>query len=150
MVSQTQAIPRLIKVLLAEDNPGDADLVTQAFRMSKRNIWLVSLKDGDEVMDHLRGEGGYGPSHRPDLILLDLSLPRKNGFDTLAELKADPSLRDIPVVILTQSRSEEDVRQAFEMGANYYVIKPADFEEFRSAIQRVEDIWLAGVSEQED
>lgn len=150
MVSQTETIPRLIKVLLAEDNPGDTALVTEAFRASKRKVWLVSLKNGDEVMDHLRAEGGYSPSHRPDLILLDLSLPRKNGFDILAELKADPSLRDIPVVILTNSRSEADVRQAYEIGANYYLIKPANFDEFRSAIQKVEEIWLAGVNGQED
>ncbi len=150
MVSPTETIPRLIKVLLAEDNLADAALVMEAFKTSKRHIWLVSLNNGDEVMDHLRGQGGFKPSNRPDLILLDLNLPLKNGFDVLAELKADPLLRDIPVVILTNSRSEEDVRQAYEAGANYYVMKPADFDEFRSAIHRVEEIFLVGVDERED
>jgi len=150
MFSHTETIPRLVKVLLAEDNPGDAALVSEAFRTSKRHIWLIRLKNGDEVMDHLRGEGGYNPSHRPDLILLDLSLPRRNGFDILDELKADPSFRDIPVVILTNSRSEEDVRQAYKAGASYFLMKPADFDEFRSAIQRVEEIWLANIPEEAD
>ncbi len=150
MVPTIETMPRLIKVLLAEDNPGDAALVIEAFKASKRHIWVVPLKKGDEVMDHLRGQGGFQPSHRPDLILLDLYLPGKSGFEVLEEIKSDPKLWDIPVVVLTHSRSEEDFRHAYESGASYYLIKPTDFDEFRSALQRVEKTWLGEDQEMGD
>src|SRR5579872_3065628 len=150
MISSTSTIPSLIQVLLAEDNPADAALVVEAFKGSKRPIHVVRVKDGEQVMDYLWGRDGFSGEKTPDLILLDLSMPRKNGFQVLGEIRSDPKLNAVPVVILTNSRLESDVQQAYEGSANFYLVKPPGLEDFFKALRKVEDIWLGGLNVEED
>ncbi len=150
MISSTSTIPSLINVLLAEDNPADAALVVEAFKGSKRRIHVVRVNDGEQVMDYLWGRDGFSGEKRPDLILLDLTMPRKNGFEVLEEIKNDHELCDIPVVILTNSRLESDVQRAYEGRANYFLAKPSGVEEFFKALRKVEDIWLGGLYTEDD
>lgn len=135
----------IVNVLLVEDDPGDVLLVREVFAESglpPNRLDVVS--DGVEAMDYVRGEGGYAGRALPDLILLDLNLPRKSGVEVLAELKADAALATIPVVVLTTSESEEDVLRAYRRHANAYVTKPADFSQFREIVQRIDE-FFAGV-----
>jgi len=135
----------IVNVLLVEDDPGDVLLVREVFAESElppNRLDVVS--DGVEAMDYVRGEGGYAGRERPDLILLDLNLPRKSGVEVLAELKADAALATIPVVVLTTSEAEEDVLRAYRQHANAYVTKPADFSQFREIVQRIDE-FFAGI-----
>lgn len=136
---------RSIQVLLVEDNPADADLMRETIEMSKLHLDLSVVKDGVEAIQYLSGEGAYANAARPDLILLDLNLPRMNGRQVLASVKGDADLRGIPVVVLTSSGAEQDIVQSYNLGANCYVIKPVDLKAFQSIVRQVEDFWFTVV-----
>ena len=136
---------RPIEILLVEDNPGDVRLMTETFREGKINNRLSVVEDGVEALAFLRREGKYGPAPRPDLILLDLSLPRKNGQEVLAEVKQDPDLKRIPVCVITSSAAEQDILEAYNNYVNCYLTKPVDLEQFLAVVRSVEDFWLAVV-----
>jgi chemotaxis family two-component system response regulator Rcp1 len=131
-----------IVILLVEDNPGDVDLARAAMEESKvRNI-LHTVGDGVEAMLFLRSEGKYAEAPRPDLVLLDLNLPKKDGREVLAEIKSDPDLRRIPVVILTISKDEEDILRSYNLHANCFITKPIDLNQFVKVVKAIEDFWL--------
>ena len=138
----TAASTTPIDILLVEDNPGDARLAQEALKESKIRNVLHIVRDGVEAMSFLRREGEYADAARPDLILLDLNLPRMDGREVLAEVKNDPRLKRIPVVILTTSRDEEDVLRTYNLHANCYVTKPLDLQQFMTVIRSIEDFWL--------
>ncbi len=138
----TKPVRKAINILMVEDNPGDVRLTMEALNGAKIRNQLDSVQDGVEAMAFLRGEGKYANSALPDLILLDLNLPKKDGREVLAEIKADEHLRRIPVVILTSSEAEQDILQAYELNANAYVSKPVDLEQFIKVIKSIEDFWL--------
>src|ERR671933_2309890 len=129
------AVGRPIEILLVEDNPGDVRLTIEALRESKVRNNLHIARDGVEALEVLRAGG---QSFRPDLILLDLNLPRKDGRQVLAEIKADPRLKTIPVVILTTSRAEQDVLRTYELQANCYITKPVDLDQFITVVKSIE------------
>jgi chemotaxis family two-component system response regulator Rcp1 len=133
---------RAIEILLVEDNVGDVRLTTEALKENKVCNNLSVVGDGVEAMQFLRQQGKYAAAPHPDLILLDLNLPRKDGREVLAEIKSDGQLRRIPVVILTTSKAEEDVIRTYDLHANCYVTKPVGFEEFASVVRSIEDFWL--------
>jgi len=139
----SQRIGKLIEILLVEDNPGDVRLTLEVFKESKMHNNLSSVGDGVEALAFLRREGKYIQSPRPDLILLDLNLPKKDGREVLAEIKEDPDLRRIPVVVLTTSRAERDVVRSYNLHANCYISKPIDLEQFITVVRSIEDFWLA-------
>jgi chemotaxis family two-component system response regulator Rcp1 len=131
-----------IEILLVEDSAGDIRLTTEALRRAKVANNLHVARDGEAAMAFLRRDVPYRDSPRPDLVLLDLNLPRKDGREVLAEIKADEELRRIPVVVLTTSSEEEDVLRAYELHANSYVTKPVDFGQFLKAVAAIEGFWL--------
>jgi chemotaxis family two-component system response regulator Rcp1 len=133
---------KLIEILLVEDNPGDADLAREALEESKVLNNLHVAGDGVAALAFLRQEGPYVDMPRPDLILLDLNLPKKSGHEVLAEIKRDPRLNFIPVVILTTSAAERDVMKAYSLHANAYIIKPVDLDQFIEVVKSIEDFWL--------
>jgi len=132
----------LITVLLVEDDPGDVLLIREALADNKVGNTLVTVSDGVEAMRFIRGEGEHAGSERPDLVLLDLNLPRKSGTEVLEEIKGDPQLATIPVVVLTTSEAEEDVLRSYKMHANAYVTKPVDFERFKAIVQQIDDFFI--------
>jgi CheY-like chemotaxis protein len=132
----------LVSVLLVEDDPGDVMLVREAFAEDKVGNTLSVVGDGVEAMQFIRGEGDYAANERPDLVLLDLNLPRKSGAEVLAEIKGDPELYTIPVVVLTTSQAEEDVLRSYEMHANAYVTKPVDFARFGEIVRQIDDFFV--------
>jgi CheY-like chemotaxis protein len=134
---------RPIEILLIEDNPGDARLTQEALREARVSNRLSHVHDGVEAMAFVRGEPPFADAPRPDLILLDLNLPRKDGREVLAELKDDPVLRLIPVVVLTTSEAEQDVLRTYELHGNCYITKPVDLEKFLHIVRAVESFWLA-------
>ena len=134
-----------IELLLVEDSEPDVRLTIEALREAKVKNRLWVAEDGVEAMEFLRQQNRHADAPRPDLILLDLNLPRKDGREVLRELKADDSLRRIPVVILTTSRSEEDVLRAYDLHANCYITKPVDFSRFMEVVKSIEDFWLTVV-----
>jgi CheY-like chemotaxis protein len=131
-----------IEILLVEDNPGDVRLAVEALRDAKVENRLHVVEDGVEAMSFLRREGRYAVGPRPDLILLDLNLPRKDGREVLVEVKQDADLKRIPVVILTSSAAEQDVVQAYNLHANCYITKPVDLDQFLKVVRSIEDFWL--------
>jgi len=133
---------REIEILLVEDNPGDARLTTEALKEARVRNKLTHIADGIEALALLRQQGKYAGSQRPDLILLDLNLPRKDGREVLAEIKADDRLKRIPVVILTTSQAEEDILKAYNLNANCYVSKPVDLDQFIRVVRTIKDFWL--------
>jgi chemotaxis family two-component system response regulator Rcp1 len=133
----------VIEILLVEDNPGDVRLTSEAFREAKVCNKLHTVPDGVEAMAFLRKEGKYGKVPFPDLILLDLNLPRKDGREVLAELKADETMKRIPVVVLTSSKAEQDIARSYELQASCYVTKPLDLDQFISVVKSIGDFWLA-------
>lgn len=138
----TESTTRPIDILLVEDNPGDVRLVREALNNGKvRNIMDV-VQDGVEAMAFLRKEGKYVKANRPDLILLDLNLPRKGGLEVLKDIKEDEELKRIPVVILTTSQAEQDVLKSYDHHANAYVTKPVDLNQFISVVKAIEGFWL--------
>ncbi len=136
-------LSRPIEILLVEDNPGDVRLTREALKDAKVLNNLYVADDGFEALAFLKREGEYLNAIRPDLILLDLNLPKKDGREVLAEIKADPGLRQIPVVILTTSKAEEDVLKTYDLHANCYITKPVDLEKFIEVISAIEDFWLS-------
>jgi len=134
-----------IEILLVEDNAGDVRLTIEALKEAKVSNKLSVVRDGVEAMEFLQQKGVYKDAARPDLILLDLNLPRKDGREVLADIKNAPALRRIPVVVLTTSRSEEDILQAYDLQANCYITKPVDFRQFLNVVKSIEDFWLTVV-----
>ena len=132
----------LVEILLVEDNPGDVRLTKEAMKEAKMRNNLSVARDGVEAMAFLRREGEYADAPRPDVVLLDLNLPKKDGRSVLAEIKADPDLRRIPVVILTSSKAEEDVFNSYDLHANCYVTKPGDLEQFIEVVKSVGNFWV--------
>jgi CheY-like chemotaxis protein len=135
-----------IHILLVEDNPGDIRLTREAFSQTRTPIDLRVATDGVEALEFLRGAGQFRSAPRPDLILLDLNLPRKNGREVLAEIKRDQALRRIPVVVLTTSTAEEDILGAYDLHANSYITKPVDLGQFDDIVQTIERFWMSIVS----
>ncbi len=131
-----------IEILLVEDNPGDVRLTVEALKDAKVHNNLYVAKDGVEAMSFLRREGAYANAARPDLILLDLNLPKKDGREVLEEIKEDTGLRRIPVVVLTTSEAEMDILKAYNLHANCYITKPVGLEQFITVIKTIEDFWL--------
>ena len=131
-----------IDILLVEDNPGDARLAQEALKDSKIQNVLHIARDGVEAMDFLHRRGRYEGMPRPDLVLLDLNLPRKDGREVLGEIKTHDDLKRIPVVILTTSRDEEDVLRSYDLHANCYITKPIDLQQFIKVVHSIEDFWL--------
>jgi two-component system, chemotaxis family, response regulator Rcp1 len=150
METLSNKIRRSIYVLLVEDNLGDATLISEAFKSSKKPILIARVKDGEEALQYLRREGCYDQAFRPDLILLDLNMPKKSGLEVLDEIKSDPKFSEIPVVILTNSKLESDVKKAYETRANYYMIKPSNLDQLFESMRYVEDVWLRSVDSPED
>jgi CheY-like chemotaxis protein len=134
-----------IDVLLVEDDPGDTLMIREAFEDNKVRNRLTCVTDGVQALEFLRREGSHAGAPRPDLILLDLNLPRKDGREVLAEIKADDDLRTIPVVILTTSQAEEDVLRSYELHANAYVTKPVDFERFIEVVRQIDNFFVTVV-----
>jgi CheY-like chemotaxis protein len=134
-----------LQVLLVEDNPGDVRLTREAFKDAKVHLELNVVGDGVEAMDYLHQRAKYGDCPRPDLILLDLNLPRKDGRDVLAEVKGHPLLKTIPVVILTTSASDVDIESSYLLHANCYISKPVDMEGFLKVVKSIDDFWLSVV-----
>lgn len=135
----------MIEILLVEDSPGDVRLTREALREARVANRLSVVGDGIETMQFLRQEGKYATAPRPDLILLDLNLPRMDGREVLAAIKADPSFRTIPVVVLTTSEAESDVLRSYDLHANCYLVKPVDVDRFFEQVGRLEGFWLAVV-----
>jgi CheY-like chemotaxis protein len=131
-----------IEILLVEDNPGDADLAREALRVSKVANALHVVGDGVQAMEFLRRQGRFVTASRPDLVLLDLNLPRKDGREVLFEMKSDDDLKRIPVVILTTSQDEADVFNSYNLHANCYITKPIDLNQFLKVVRSIEDFWL--------
>ncbi len=132
-----------IEVLLVEDNPGDAQLTRIALEDSKISIHLNVVEDGVEAMAFLRKQEKYVRAAHPDIVLLDLNLPKKDGREVLAEIKADENLKRIPVVVLTTSQAEEDILKAYNLSANCYITKPVDFDQFVKIVKSIENFWFA-------
>ena len=139
----TESCVRPIDILLVEDNLGDVDLAREALEGSKINNKLYVVGDGEAALDFLNQSNGYADTPRPDLILLDLNLPKKDGREVLADIKAHRNLRRIPVVILTTSNAEEDVLKSYDLHANCYITKPIDLKQFVKVVHSIEDFWFS-------
>lgn len=133
---------RPVNILLIEDNPGDVRLTQETFKEGKLAVNLDVVMDGVEAINFLRKQGSHTNSTTPDLILLDLNLPKRDGREVLEEIKADDNLKRIPVVVLTTSNAEQDILKTYTLHANCYINKPVDFEKFFDVIQKIEDFWL--------
>jgi CheY-like chemotaxis protein len=132
----------LISVLLVDDDPGDVLLVREAFDDHKVGNLLSVVSDGVEALEYVRAQGSYSDASRPDLILLDLNLPRKSGIEVLQEIKSDPELSTVPVVVLTTSEAEEDILRAYKLHANAYITKPVDFEQFTRIVHQIDEFFI--------
>ena len=133
---------RPVEILLVEDNPGDVRLTLEAFKEGKLRNRLQVARDGEEALAHLRRKGAYAAAVRPDLILLDLNLPKKDGREVLMEIKADNELKRIPVVVLTTSKAEQDILKVYDLHANCYITKPVDLDQFLKVVKAIEEFWL--------
>jgi CheY-like chemotaxis protein len=131
-----------IEILLVEDNPGDARLTREALSLSKVRNNLHHVRDGEEAVAFLRRQGGYGSAPTPDLVLLDLNLPRRDGREVLEDIKNDAALKHIPVVILTSSQAEEDIMRSYRLHANCFITKPVDLEQLTKVVQGIEQFWF--------
>ena len=145
MTSEETRQGKPIEILLVEDNPGDVRLTQEALKDAKVLNKLHVVNDGIDAMAFLRQRGKYLNTVRPDLVLLDLNLPRKDGREVLAEIKVDPDLKRIPVVILTMSKAEEDIIKTYELHANCYITKPVDLGRFLEVVKSIKDFWLTVV-----
>lgn len=137
--------PSMIEVLLVEDDPGDVLMTREAFEEHKVHNRLHVVSDGVEALAYLRQEGEYAGATRPDLILLDLNLPKRDGREVLAEIKNDPELSQIPVVVLTTSQADEDIVRSYRLHANAYVTKPVDFDRFIAVVRQIDDFFVTVV-----
>ena len=135
-------IGKPVEILLVEDNKGDIGLIEEIFEEAQTRNKLHIAEDGEEAMLHLHGEGKFLGSPRPDIILLDLNLPKKDGREVLREIKEDSNLKNIPVVILTTSSAEKDILRAYDLHANAYITKPLDFDQFIKVVESIESFWL--------
>ncbi len=144
MTTKTNAAP--VEILMVEDNPGDVRLAEEALREADVANNLTVAEDGEEAMALLRAKDQNTAGSRPDLILLDLNLPKRDGREVLADIKADPQLRRIPVVVLTTSRAEQDVLKCYDLHANAYIVKPVDLDQFMDVVTAVEKFWLTIVT----
>ncbi len=135
-----------MSILLVEDDSADARLTIEAFKEAKVPNRLTVVEDGVEAISYLRREGGYADAPRPDIILLDLNMPRKDGREVLAEIKEDPDLRRIPAIILTTSRAERDIITIYNLHGNCYINKPVDLDRFLEVVRSIEDFWLSTVN----
>lgn len=135
-----------VNILLVEDNPGDVTLIEEALGRAKVRSRLHVVPDGKQAMEFVRRQGDHTEAPRPDLVLLDLDLPRKHGQDVLREIKSDPDLGSIPVIVLTSSKSEEDIVKSYELHANAYVLKPVDFHRFVKVMQAIDNFWFVTVT----
>lgn len=131
-----------IEILLVEDNPGDVRLTQEAIREAKIRNTLNVVNDGEQAIAYVRQQAAFADQPRPDLILLDLNLPRKDGREVLQDLKSDPDLHRIPVVVLTSSAAEHDILRTYDLYANAYVTKPVDLEQFLHVVSSIQDFWL--------
>jgi CheY-like chemotaxis protein len=136
----------LVEILLVEDSPTDVMMTREAFEYYKVLNALRVVEDGEEAMQYLRGQGPYASARRPGLVILDLNLPGKSGREVLAELKGDPALGSIPVIILTTSKSEEDVVKSYGLHANCYITKPVDFAKFTAVVRGIREFWFGVVT----
>jgi CheY-like chemotaxis protein len=136
------ALGRPVEILLVEDNPGDVDLTRETLQDSKLLNHMNVVGNGVEAMAYLRRQGKYAEATRPDLVLLDLNLPKKNGREVLAEVKADDQLRRIPVVVLTTSCAEQDILQTYDLHANCYITKPVNLDQFSAVVRAIEEFWF--------
>ena len=134
-----------IEILLVEDNPGDVRLTQEAIRESKIRNRLNVVRDGEQAVAYVRRQGNFADQPRPDLILLDLNLPKKDGREVLQDLKSDPDLHRIPVVVLTSSAAEQDILSTYDLYANAYVTKPVDLEQFMHVVSSIQEFWLSVV-----
>lgn len=134
-----------VEILLVEDNPGDVDLTLEALEEARLRNKVHVARDGVEAMEFLHRTGGHADAPRPDLVLLDLNMPRKDGREVLREMKEHADLKRIPVVVLTTSEAEQDVLDAYDYSANAYIVKPVDFEQFFRTVRSLEDFWLTVV-----
>ncbi len=134
-----------LDVLLVEDNPGDTELTRQSLAASKLPINLIALDDGEKALKYLRGQAPYQKAARPDLVLLDLNLPKLSGGEVLREIKTDKALKSIPIVVLTSSEEETEVSRCYAEGANCYIVKPVDFNSFMSIVGLIEEFWFSVV-----
>jgi two-component system, chemotaxis family, response regulator Rcp1 len=141
----TEMQTRPARLLLVEDNPGDVRLTIEALKEGRVLNCLTVVQDGEEAIAFLRRQGQYANAARPDLILLDLNLPKKGGMEVLAEIKEDPDLRQIPVVVLTTSQLEQDILGTYSLHANCYIVKPVDLNQFMNVVQSIRSFWLAVV-----
>jgi chemotaxis family two-component system response regulator Rcp1 len=132
----------MVEILLIEDNPGDIRLIVEVLKDGKINNHLSVVEDGEQALAYLRREGEYHDAIVPDIILLDLNLPKINGIEVLAEIKKDPNLRYIPVIILTTSEAEKDILKAYDLHVNCYIIKPVNLDQFLTVVRSIEDFWL--------
>jgi CheY-like chemotaxis protein len=145
MISPPPPDAKPIEVLLVEDDPGDTLMIKEAFEDNKVRNRLTCVPDGVQALEYLRREGEHADAPRPDLVLLDLNLPRKDGREVLAEIKGDDALSTIPVVVLTTSAAEEDVLRSYELHANAYVTKPVDFERFIDVVRQIDEFFVTVV-----
>lgn len=145
MVSEA-ALGRPVEILLVEDNHADVRLTEVALLEAKVRNRLHIARDGEEAMDFLRGRGAFANAPRPDIILLDLNLPKKDGREVLAEIKGDPHLRRIPVVVLTTSRADEDILKSYDLHVNCYITKPVDLDRFLEVVKAINNFWLTVVA----
>ena len=134
------------EILLVEDNPDDVDLTAEAFRDLTRSTRLNVVENGSDAMAYLRGEAAFRTARRPDLILLDLNLPGRSGHEVLREIKSDPALRAIPLIVLTSSSSPSDVQRSYDLAANCYITKPPGLDGFERIVRQIEQFWLLTAS----
>jgi two-component system response regulator len=134
------------KILVVDDNPGDVQLITEAFQDAKLSTQLHAVDDGVAALAFLRREGPYQGEPRPDLILLDLNIPKKDGHAVLQEIKADPILRQIPVIVLSTSRADDDIHRVYDLNANCFITKPVDFAQFVTVAQAIDHFWFGIVT----
>jgi CheY-like chemotaxis protein len=137
---------RPVEILLVEDSPSDAALTREALEKGKIANNLNCVGDGVEALEYLNRQGKFAKAKRPDLIMLDLNMPRKDGKEVLKELKSDPSLKTIPVIVLTTSHAEQDILQSYQLSANCYITKPVDFKSFIDVVKSIEQFWLSVVT----
>jgi CheY-like chemotaxis protein len=142
MIKMSSKLGRVVEILLIEDNKGDIGLVKEVFKEGKIRNNLHVAYDGEEAMEFLRREGKFKEAPHPDIILLDLNLPKKDGREVLADIKSDNNLKRIPVIVLTTSNAKEDIIKMYDLDANSYIIKPVDFDQFLKVIRTIEDFWL--------
>jgi CheY-like chemotaxis protein len=134
--------PEKLEVLLVEDNPGDVRLIVETLKEGRREYNITVVKDGEEALSYLKKQGQFAATKRPDIILLDLKLPKKSGLEVLKEAKSSEDLKAIPIIVLTSSSAEDDMANAYKNYANCYITKPIDLDKFVVTIQSIEDFWF--------